>query len=471
MSVLAIDQGTTSTRGFVFDAAGNRRLLHVHEHTQRHPQPGWVEHDPEELLAAIRACLARAEGVSAVGLANQGESCLAWDAQDGRPISPLIVWQDDRTRAHCAALREQGAEALSLERCGLPLDPYFSASKLGWILQQVPEAETLRRAGRLRLGTSDAWFVERLCGRFVSDITTAARTGLLDLRRGCWDAELCALHGVPIDCLPEIVDSTGEIGLLPCGDGQVMLRASLVDQQAALYGHGCRAPGQAKITFGTGAFALAVLGERLPAGTLAGPLPTVAWRKAGEATTYALDGGVYCASAAVEWARGLGLFRDYDEIRQFAEPPAIARGLVFVPALAGLACPHWQREARGTWQGLSLEHGAADLVQSVLEGVALRMAEVLDAIECNLTLQGALSVDGGLTRNPYFCQFLADVLQRPIEVSCDAELTSLGLAMLAAESAGLPLQVQRESRRFVPQADCSAFRQRFADAVAACSPR
>ncbi|WP_313519172.1 FGGY-family carbohydrate kinase, partial [Pseudomonas sp.] len=172
-----------------------------------------------------------------------------------------------------------------------------------------------------------------------------------------------------------------------------------------------------------------------------------------------------------EWARGLGLFRDYGEIRQFAEPPAIARGLVFVPALAGLACPHWQREARGTWQGLSLEHGAADLVQSVLEGVALRMAEVLDAIECNLRLQGALSVDGGLTRNPYFCQFLADVLQRPIDVSLDAELTSLGLALLAAESAGLALEVRRESRRFVPQGDCSGYRQRFVDAVAACRPR
>ncbi|WP_028241364.1 FGGY family carbohydrate kinase [Stutzerimonas azotifigens] len=467
MKVLAIDQGTTSTRGFVYTTDGARSLVHSHEQQVWHPQPGWVEQDPEELLAAIGQCLARTPDVDALALANQGESCLAWDALDGRPLTRLIVWQDDRTRERTEALRRQGVEALSLERCGLPLDPYFSASKLGWILEQVPEARALHRAGRLRLGTSDAFFLDRLCGRFVTDVTTAARTGLLDLRSGAWDADLCALYGVPLEALPGIVDSVGDFGALPVDGRQLSLSVSLVDQQAALYGHGCRAPGDSKITFGTGAFALTVAGPQPPAAGH-GPLPTVAWRKAGEPTVFALEGGVYCASAAVDWARRLGLFDDYRALERFDAPPAVERGLLFVPALSGLACPHWDRQARGLWQGLSLEHGQADLLQSILEGIALRAAEVLAAIEHRVPLAGPVSVDGGLTRSPYFCQFLATVLERPVLVSPDPELTSRGLAMLAFEALGAAPMPALTPRRFMPETGGARYRERFARALSAC---
>ena len=288
-----------------------------------------------------------------VGIDNQGESCLAWDAETGEPVSPVIVWQDERTADVTERLRAEGAEALTLERAGLPLDPYFSASKMGWIVAHVPEAAALARRGRLRLGTTDAWFRQRLTGRCETDPTTASRTSLMSLASCTWDAELCALFGVPVEALPAIAPTTGELGEI----GRRRLTASVVDQQAALRGHGCAAPGEAKITFGTGAFVLAVAGEALPPAG-AGPLPTVAWARAGERPTYALDGGVYAAGAAVNWARSLGLFREWAEIADFGEP-AIARGLAFVPALAGLACPHWDRRARGAWMGMGLDTGPA----------------------------------------------------------------------------------------------------------------
>jgi glycerol kinase len=467
-TILAIDQGTTSTRAFAIEADGTRRLVYARRHQQFHPRSGWVEHDGAEILADLRACLAQApDSVAAVALGNQGESCLAWDGRDGTPLGPIIVWQDDRTATQLEPLRGSDAEALSLSRCGLPLDPYFSASKLGWLVKVVPQATRLLQQGHLRLGTTDAWFRDRLCGTFATDVTTAARTGLLNLATEQWDQDLCALHGVPLTALPTITDSAGAVGVVDCAGRALPLLASLVDQQAALYGHGCRRPGDSKITFGTGAFALAVTGG-LPSGDMggAGPLPTVAWRKDGQSCTYALDAGVYCASAAVDWARGLGLFRDFSEIEQFPGPPAISQGLAFVPALAGLACPHWNREARGLWSGLSLASSRLDLVRSVLEGVALRSAEALGAIETQIPLTGEVSIDGGLTGSPYFCQFLSTVLERPVRVSANPELTSLGLAMMAAETLGLDLQPQQDHLRYQPQEGGSEARALFAQALA-----
>lgn len=464
--VLAIDQGTTSTRAFTVTGDGARALVHARRHRQHHPAPGHVEHDAEEILADIRACLDRApDGLAAVGLDNQGESCLAWDAADGRPLGRVIVWQDDRTRDRTEALRADGAEPLSLERCGLPLDPYFSASKLAWMTEHLPGARDLLAAGRLRLGTTDAWFLDRLCGRFVTDITTAARTGLMNLARGAWDDDLCRLHGVPRDALPEIVATTGELGTVQAGGRAVPLTASVVDQQAALYGHGCRERGDTKITFGTGAFVLAVAGPEAPLAGEAGALPTVAWQHGGSPATYALEGGVYCASAAVDWARGLGLFHDLTEIDAFEAPPAITRGLAFVPALAGLGCPHWRRDARGAWLGLSLDTGRRDLAQSVLEGVALRTAEVVDALAAAVPVAGDISVDGGMTRNPYFCQMLATVLERRVLVSDDPELTSLGTAMLAADAVGGSIRPAGGHRVFSPAEGGAAMRAAFADAM------
>lgn len=456
MKVLAIDQGTTSTRALLVDEHGETRTLLALPHRQIYPRPGWVEHDPEELLANLRACLIAAGGMpdfGAVGLDNQGESCLAWDSETGRAVSPVLVWQDDRTADRVEALRADGVEDEARERSGLPLDPYFSASKLAWILREIPEAARLHARGRLRLGTTDAFFLDRLMGRFETDVTTASRTALMNLERCEWDEELCRIFGVPLDCLPRIVPTTGDFGALSCGGRLVPLTASVVDQQASLYGHGCRAAGDGKITFGTGAFALVVTGHELRR-PKPGPLPTVAWRKAGEKPTYAFDGGVYCASAAVNWARELKLFGDFSEIEDFpARPPAIARGLVFVPALAGLACPHWDRRARGAWLGLGLDSTPADLMQALLEGVALRMAEVVAGMAELQALRDPISVDGGMAANIYFCQFLADVLGRELIVSAEPELTAVGAAALAAEAAGRPIMLRRKGRRVLPRED------------------
>ena len=466
MKTLAIDQGTTSTRALVVGADGSVTPLVSLPHRQIYPQAGFVEHDPEELIGSLRACLEAAGAVldlGAIGLDNQGESCLAWEAGTGRAVSPVIVWQDSRTAAEIGRLAADGVEAIVLERAGLPLDPYFSASKLGWIMREIPEARSLAAGGRLRLGTTDAFFLDRLTGRFVTDVATASRTSLMNLATCRWDAELCALFGVPVDALPEIVPSTGDFGALDVGGRSVPLAASIVDQQASLYGHGCRAPGDAKITFGTGAFALAVTSEltRTKAG---GPLPTVAWQKAGEAPTYALDGGVYSASSAVNWARGLGLFSDFAAIDGFDAPAAIDRGIAFVPALAGLACPHWDRSARGAWLGLSLDSSPADMMQALLEGVALRMGEVAGALQQTATLSAPVSIDGGMAANTYFCQFLADTLQREIIVSDQPELTAIGAAALAAEAVGRPFDFTRSGRRVLPRDVPAGRADRFAAA-------
>ncbi|WP_439813608.1 FGGY family carbohydrate kinase [Zavarzinia sp. CC-PAN008] len=467
MTILAIDQGTTSTRALLMDEGGRLRPLASFTHRQIYPAPGHVEHDPDELLGHVARCLDAVAGlaIAAVGLDNQGESCLAWDAADGSPVGPVIVWQDDRTADVTAALEAEGAGAEVMARAGLPLDPYFSASKLGWIVRNLPRAGALAARGRLRLGTTDAFFRDRLTGRFETDVATASRTSLMNLATGQWDADLCRLFGVPIDALPAIGPTAGALGTLP---GGLALGASIVDQQAALYGHGCRRPGEAKITFGTGAFAQCLTdGLRRPAQP--GPLPTVAWQRAGEAVTYALDGGVYAAAAAVNWARALGLFQEHAEINGFAAARAIDRGIVFVPALAGLGCPHWHRGARGTWLGLGLGDGRADLMQALLEGIALRSAEVLAAMAAEQPFVGAVSVDGGLSRNPYFMQVLAEVSGRPLNLSDEAELTAAGVARMAAEAAGLDLPMAAAGRAVaappVPQAEDR--RRRFAAALRA----
>ena len=466
MKTLALDQGTTSTRALIVDETGGASLLFAREHRQHYPRSGWVEHDPEELLSNLRACLDAAgavENIGAIGLANQGESCVAWDAGTGQAISPVIVWQDARTAPDIERLRADGAETLVLARAGLPLDPYFSASKLAWILREIPQARQLAAVGQLRLGTTDAYFLDRLAGRFVTDVTTASRTSLMNVETCQWDADLCGLFGVRMGALPRIVSTTGDFGTLRCGPVDVPLTASLVDQQAALYGHGCRVAGDAKITFGTGAFGLALTGALTRTAT-GGPLPTVAWQKAGQPAVYALDGGVYCASSAVNWARQLGLFADLAAIDAFDAPAAIDRGLVFVPALAGLACPHWDRAAKGAWLGLSLDTRPADLMQALLEGVALRMAEVVAAIETVQPLRPPVSLDGGMAANRYFSQFLADTLGREVILSDQPELTAIGAATLAAEAAGHDLAFARSGRILLPRAAPNARPERFAAA-------
>ncbi|HML27793.1 MAG TPA: FGGY family carbohydrate kinase [Hyphomicrobium sp.] len=466
MRVAAIDQGTTSTRVLVAGTDGTLEIACAVTHQQFHPQPGWVEHDPEELLANIRRCLEAAGPVDAIGIDNQGESCLAWDAETGAALSPVIVWQDNRTADVVGRLKDKGAASLTLSRAGLPLDAYFSASKLAWIVDNVQAAKEALATGRLRLGTTDAFFLDRLTGNFATDVTTASRTSLMNLETGKWDRDLCDLFGVPIGSLPEIRPTVGDYGRI---DG-VPVTASVVDQQAALFGHGCRKPGDAKITFGTGAFALAVTGAEIAHAPEMGLLPTVAWAIDGK-MTYAVDGGVYDAGAAIEWARRIGLVSDLEkDLEWFDGEPAIERGVVFVPALSGLACPHWDRTAASLFLGMSAATTQADLRQALLEGIALSAADVVNAMHAHVPIGSSIAIDGGLARSRYFAQFLADAIGRDVVVADFDERTAFGTAKLAALGAGITLpDAQSVAQTFHPRiADSSEMRKRFHDAVSRC---
>jgi glycerol kinase len=455
MRVAAIDQGTTSTRCLVVEDGGRFHVAANRRHGQHHPAAGCVEHDPEELLANILAVLAAAGTVDAIAIANQGESCLAWDAETGKALSPVIVWQDARTADALAALGPQ-AEERSKAVCGLPLDPYFSASKLAWLLRNIPSVASAHAAGRLRLGTTDAFFLDRLAGTFRTDLATASRTGLLDLTVGNWSAEMCALHGVPIECLPEIaaVDAGfGEIGGVP-------VRVSIVDQQAALYGHGCRKPGDCKVTFGTGAFLLAVT-DGLTSGT-GGLIPTVGWQKKSEHPVYAIEGGVYDAGSALEWAKRIGLYTDVSELDGFEGSSALSRGLVFVPALSGLAAPWWDRQAAPLFIGMNHATDRRDLVRAILEGIAMLTVGLIKSAG-KAAGTAAISIDGGLSQSGSFVRFLAAASGRTISVPSTHELTALGLAELA----GIDGSAIRMEARLVSPAEpiSEADHDRFAEAV------
>lgn len=428
MKVLAIDQGTTGTKAFTYDSDGLFKKIFSADVTQHFPQQGYVEHDVEEIFGHIEKAIAKAGKIDAIGLANQGETLVAWDKDTGKPAYNAIVWQDDRTKDFCAKLKADGAEALTVAVAGLPLDPYFSASKFRWLLDNVPEIQILLKAGRLRLGTTDSYFMDQLTGQFFTDVTTASRTSLMSLDTLQWSDELCALFGVPRECLAEIRPSAGSFG--------ANITASMVDQQAALFGHGATRPGDGKITFGTGAFALALVGNKRPLADTSGLLPTVAWQIENAPAEYAVDGGIYNAASAVNWAKGLGLFKDYAEINSFKNPSAISRGLAFVPALSGLACPHWDRNAAGLWLGLGLDTTKHDMMQALLEGIALRAAEVMDAMARQGARGNSISIDGGLAQNPYFAQFLANALNRRVNVAASTDLTALGVARMAMLGAG-----------------------------------
>ena len=469
-AVIAIDQGTTGSKAYRLDASGTFKSLGGFEHRQIFPQPGWVEHDALELLDHVKQLAARYDDAQALGIDNQGETVVAWNADSGAPIYNAIVWQDARSQDRIERLKAEGAESVTVERAGLPLDPYFSASKLSWILDHVPEAKSLRARGKLRLGTSDSFFLDRMAGVYATDVTTASRTSLMNLRTGQWDPELCRLFGVPIDCLAEIRPTVGDFG----AHGRLPICANVVDQQAALFGHGCRQGGQAKITFGTGAFALAVAERNIAPGAVAGMNRTVAWQIGTAPMVYAIEGGIYNAASAVNWARGIGLFSEFSEIDKFAAAPAIERGLVFVPALSGLAAPYWDRNAAGLWLGMGLETSRADMMQAVLEGVALLASELIVAMDQATPLSGAVSIDGGLSRNCYFGDFLADALDRPVSVPACADLTGLGAAQLALLGAGLatienlppvplPQRVARPQKRI-----SMVGRGRFTEALMRC---
>ena len=431
--VLGIDQGTTSTRAHLFEDDVAPVQVASLRHRQIYPQPGWVEHDPLEILENVRRCLDAAGKVDAVGLANQGESCLAWDSVTLQPISPILVWQDRRAEALVQRLKAEGIEAEAKRRSGLPLDSYFSAAKYAWLLDEVPDVRAALSAGRLRLGTTDSFLLNCLAGVNATDPTTASRTGLMNLATRTWDPALCEMFGVPIEVLAPIRPSAGVFGDYKGSP----VCASIVDQQAALYGHGCAGVGDAKITFGTGAFALALAGDTAPQPDDSGLICTVAWQTQ-DHTRYALEGGVYDAGAAVEWAMRIGLLTDPVELLDFSEAPAIGRGLAFVPALSGLACPQWDRSTSAGWTGMTTATTRRDLLQSILEGVALQTREVVEALDRRVKLGDVLRVDGGLSASDYFLRFLAGLTGKTILRTANAELTAYGCARLAGLPWSLP---------------------------------
>jgi len=462
-----IDQGTTASKAALLADDGSISFLPERRHASHFPAPGLVEQDPRELLGNVRSLIedAAASGARDVCLANQGETIVAWNRLTGEPLCPAIVWQDQRTTKAVEALKANGHEALAQRISGLPLDPYFSASKLAWVLENVDGARALAARGQLGLATSDAYFIERLTGRYVTEPSTASRTGLMDIRTLQWDAELCALFGVPIEVLPEIVTGAEPLGEIGTVHGRVGLAAGLVDQVAALYGHGCRVPGDAKFTFGTGAFGLAVAGTVAP--QLQGVIPAACWAGA-DGRVFAADGGIYTAGAAIEWLRRIGMVSDIAELDRLTGESAASRGVFFVPALAGLACPHWDRSAAGLWIGLDGGTDRADMQKAVLEGIAFRAAEVLDVLAPSAT--SPLSIDGGLARSDYFTRFLATVCARNIEVVEAVDLTSLGAAEIAlALASGEPLEraprARLTRRRIAPSdAPLADWRSRFTEA-------
>jgi glycerol kinase len=452
-SVLALDQGTTGSTALVIHQDGSVLGRGYREFTQHFPRPGWVEHDPEELLRVSLAAIAEALAVAGerpvgLGITNQRETVVLWDRRTLRPVAPAIVWQDRRTSERCRELRESGIETMLRRRTGLVADPYFSATKLEWLLR---DPELRRRAGRgeLAAGTVESWLVARLTGGRVhaSDHTNASRTLLYDLVVRDWHPELLDTFGVPREVLPAIVPSSGVVGETdPSHFGTALPIAGLAgDQQSALFGQGCCVDGLAKNTYGTGAFLLVYAGTGVPEPP-AGVLATAACGPHGE-PAYALEGSVFIAGAAVQWLRdGLGIVATARDTEALARSVADTGGVTFVPAFVGLGTPHWEAEARGTIVGLTRGTSRAHLARAALEAIALSSGDLLHAMTHGGELEIAtLRVDGGAAANDWMMQFQADILGVPVERPDMVETTALGAAALA----GLALGVWRETGEFL----------------------
>jgi glycerol kinase len=425
--ILAVDQGTSGTTCLVVDERLRVRGRGYRELAQHFPRPGWVEHDPDEILAGVlaaaEAALADAGipagALAAVAIANQRETTVLWERASGRPVAPAIVWQDRRTASRC---RELPADLLR-ERTGLVPDPYFSATKLEWLL-----ARAGRPAEELAFGTVDAWLAQRLAGEHVTDRTNASRTLLYGLAVEAWDDELLALFEVPRAVLPRVVGSAEVVGEAELLGVRLPLAGLAGDQQAALAGHGCFAPGGAKATYGTGSFVLAHAGEA-PVPPPPGLLATAAAPHG-----YALEGAVLTSGAAVQWLRdGVGLVDSAAETEALARSVDSAGGVVFVPALTGLGSPYWEPDARGLLAGITRGTTRAHVVRATLEAIAFQIADVLDALPLELQ---ALRADGGATSNGFLMQFQADLLGLPVEVAAERETTAIGAAVLAGLAVG-----------------------------------
>jgi glycerol kinase len=466
--ILAIDEGTTGVTCLVFDLEAELLGRAYREFEQHFPRPGQVEHDAGEIWEVTRAVALEAlaeAGTSpgelhAIGITNQRETVCVWDPATGEPLHRALVWQDRRTAARCDELRERGYEPLIRSATGLILDPYFSATKIEWLLQEVDGLAERARAGRAVFGTIDAWLAFKLTGEHVTEPSNASRTMLYDLRAGDWNDELLGLFGVPRAALPEVRPSIGELGrtrgdALPGFDG-VPVSGIAGDQQAALYGQACLDPGTAKNTYGTGSFVLVNTGDDPPPVPPPGLLATVAW-SIGQRTTYALEASIFVTGAAVQWLRdGLGVIEDARETEALAASLAGNDGVYFVPALTGLGAPHWDPYARGTIVGLTRGTGRAHLARAALEAIAYQTVDAVRAVEAAAGITvGALKADGGAVANAWLMQFQADVLGVPVVVPEVSETTALGAALLAGVGAGVWTQghvasLWRERARYEP---------------------
>ncbi len=491
--ILALDQGTTSTRAILFDEELRPLAVAQRELPQSFPHPGRVEHDPDRIhhdaITVLRDCVSqgRERGVRdflALGITNQRETIVLWERASGRPLHPAIVWQDRRTAEHCARLRAEGAEELIRARTGLLLDPYFSATKLAWLLSEVPSARAAAERGELCAGTIDSFLLWRASGGAVhaTDASNAARTLLFDIHRQCWDPELLALFGVPEGLLPEVRDNASHFADLPKEllGVAIPVRGMAGDQQAAAFGQACLEPGMAKSTYGTGCFLLMNTGERVrESGN--GLLSTVAWRL-DDRTTYALEGSSFSAGATLQWLRdGLGLFEDPRESAALAAAADPEQRVHLVPAFNGLGAPWWDPEARGALLGLTRATGRAEIVRAALEASAFRTRDLLEAMGgATPGLPPLLRVDGGLATNDWAMQFLADLLGCVVERPAVTETTALGAAALAGLGVGLYASAReaashwRLERRFHPRLDPEERERRYREWLEAlartCSP-
>ena len=475
--ILVIDAGTTSTRAMLFGRDGAVAATAQAEITQHFPHPGWVEHDAQEIWQATLDCVRKVLGdhganrVAAIGITNQRETVVAWDRETLEPLARAIVWQDRRTAQACAQLRDAGHEADVHRRTGLLLDPYFSATKMRWLLDHVPEVRDAAGTGRLAFGTIESWLVAKLSGGdHISDASNASRTLLLPLGGAGFSKDLCSLFGVPFEALPRVVDTHGMLAeTLPDLLGRAIPICGLVgDQQAATIGQGCLSEGETKATYGTGAFILANHGSDIPHSEHR-LLSTVLTQVEGK-RTYAIEGSVFVAGSLIQWLRdSLGLIEDADETEALARSIETSGEVVIVPALAGLGAPHWRAEARGVITGLSFASGKAQIVRAALESMAYQTHDLATAYANDGAKWECLRIDGGMSANDWLAQDIADILNLPVERPQFVETTALGAAVAAATGIGwfddlksASEAMRGEVDRFEPQMDEAVRSERLA---------
>lgn len=478
--VVALDQGTTSSRALVFDESAAVVSVAQREFTQRFPEAGWVEHDPREIwesqLAvmgeAIEAAGLASGDVGAVGIANQRETTVVWDRETGEPVFNAIVWQDRRTAGICDALNASGEAARFTEKTGLVVDAYFSGTKIKWILDTVEGARENAEAGRLAFGTVDAWLIWKLTNGDVhaTDVTNASRTLLWNIRTQDWDDELLGILGIPRSMLPDVVDSSGVIAEVAAGlpAAGAPIAGVAGDQQAALFGQLCTEPGMAKNTYGTGCFLLMQTGET-PHASANRLLTTTAWRRAGAKQAYALEGAVFIGGAAIQWLRdGLGIIDSAPQVNDLASSVEDSGGVLFVPAFVGLGAPHWDQYARGTMVGITRGTTKAHLCRATLDAIAFSVADLLGAMQRDAEGRvSELRVDGGTAASDPLLQIQADLLQVPVVRPENLETTAAGAAYLAGLGAGVYPSLDalagmwKEERRFEPSIGASEARSRL----------